>query len=95
MLQFAYLKYEAVVLSDPTMSGEEKSALLNDLNNKIVNLQEARDEAAKKAMGDEGAEEATEDKGAETAEEDEEAETAEKDDGDEEGETVEEVSTVQ
>jgi len=49
LLLFAYLKYEVVVRNDTTISGEEKTALLNDITGKIDALQRDREEAADEA----------------------------------------------
>ena len=45
LLLFAYLKYEAVVIVDPHMPGEEKLARLNYIENHINNLQAIRENA--------------------------------------------------
>ena len=44
LLLFAYLKYEVVVRSDTSMTGEEKTQLLADLDNKITGLKKVREE---------------------------------------------------
>ena len=49
LLLFAYLKDEVIVKNDPTLTGEEKTSLLSDLENKINNLSKTRDEAAANA----------------------------------------------
>jgi type VII secretion protein EssB len=46
LLLFAYLKYQVLVRNDTTISGEEKTALINDLDNKINTLRTIRDAAA-------------------------------------------------
>ena len=45
LLLFSYMKYEVAVKNDTTLSGEEKTALLGDLDSKIGSLTKARDEA--------------------------------------------------
>lgn len=49
LLLFAYLKYEVVVRSDTTMSGQDKTALLDELRGKIEALQQARAQAEEDA----------------------------------------------
>ena len=49
LLLFAYMKYEVVVKNDTTMAGDQKTALLSDLDNKIAALVKARDDAAQAA----------------------------------------------
>ncbi|MCL2342380.1 MAG: hypothetical protein FWC62_00555 [Firmicutes bacterium] len=51
LLLFAYMKYEVVVKNDTTMAGDQKTALLSELDNKIAALVKARDEAAQAAAG--------------------------------------------
>jgi len=46
LLLFAYLKYQVAVRNDTTMSGEDKTKLINDLDGKIANLVKARDAAS-------------------------------------------------
>ena len=60
LLLFSYMKYEMTARNDPTLSGEEKTALLNELDGKISSLTKLRDEAAAlrdeaAALGDEAA----------------------------------------
>jgi len=44
LLLFVYVKYEVVIKSDTTISGEEKTTLLNDLAGKISALEKDREE---------------------------------------------------
>jgi len=50
LLLFAYVKYEVVVRNDTTISGEEKTALLNDISGKISALERDREEAVNEAL---------------------------------------------
>jgi len=52
LLLFAYLKYEVVVRNDTTMTGDEKTTLLNDINGRINALQRAREEATAEAIAE-------------------------------------------
>ncbi|MDR2570210.1 MAG: hypothetical protein LBD23_07915 [Oscillospiraceae bacterium] len=45
LLLFAYLKYEVVVRNDTTISGDEKTTLLNNISERINTLQRNREEA--------------------------------------------------
>jgi len=43
LLLFAYVKYEVVVRNDTTISGEEKTTLLNEIAGRISTLQRDRE----------------------------------------------------
>jgi len=46
LLLFVYMKYEVLVKNDTTMSGEEKTRLLSELDGKINSLRKAREDSA-------------------------------------------------
>jgi len=53
LLLFAYVKYEVVVRNDTTISGDEKTNLLNDITGRISALERDREEAASEALDEE------------------------------------------
>ena len=50
LLLFAYVKYEVVVRNDTTISGDEKTTLLNDITGRINALERDREESAAEAL---------------------------------------------
>ena len=50
LLLFAYLKYQVYIRNDLSIPGEERVALLSELERNIDNLNRARDEAAQSAL---------------------------------------------